>query len=169
MFSKFSKFIVPTIVVVNSILIVFFLFKKEEVGFVDYNTVYNNCKLKQSLEKDLQMVTNSRKHELDSMQIKLTFLSNDVNSGKASNEKLTEFEDMKNMYMTLQENYEQENIRLKETYFGQIRKEINDKAKAYASAHGFDYLFAAMGDGALMYGAEAHDCTKEFQHFLDQE
>lgn len=141
---------------------------QKRTGFIDYNTVYNNCKLKKDLEKDLEGLTNKRKGELDSLQLQLSFLSQEVEAGQASNEKLTEFENLKNRFLTLKQQYEEENLRLKEAYFNQIRKDLNDKAKSYASANGYDYLFAAMGDGALMYGAESEDVTKDFQDFVDK-
>jgi Skp family chaperone for outer membrane proteins len=139
-----------------------------KTAFIDYNTVYNNCKLKLTLEKDLERLTNLRKSELDSLQLQLSFLSQEVSSGKASGAKLEQFEQEKTKFLTMQQRYEEENVRLKETYFTQIRKEINDKSQAFAAAKGYDYLFAAVGDGALMYGSEARDVTKAFQEYLDK-
>jgi Skp family chaperone for outer membrane proteins len=141
---------------------------RAETAFIDYNAVYNNCKLKLSLEKDLERLTNKRKSELDSMQLQLSFLSQAVSGGNASGAKLNEFENEKTKFLTMQQRYEEENIRLKETYFTQIRKEINDKSQAFAAMKGYDYFFAAVGDGALMYGSDAHNATKEFQEYLDK-
>lgn len=157
-----------TVIVVNTVLLVMLLTGQKKTGFIDYNRVYNNCKLKVTLEKDLERLTNQRKSELDSMQLQLSFLSQDVSSGNSSTEKLAAFEDMKTRFLTFKQRYEEENLRLKESYFNQIRKEINDKSQAYAAANGYSYFFAAMGDGALMYGADAEDVTADFMHYLDQ-
>lgn len=139
-----------------------------ELAFFDYNIAYNNCKLKLKLEKDLMKVGSQRKSELDSLQMELSFLSQKIGEKRASQDETNFFEDMKNRFLTLKEKYEQENMQLKETYFGQIRKELNDKARMFAEKNGYDYLFAATGDGALMYASEAEDVTKEFQQFLDK-
>lgn len=156
-----------TLVVANTLAVVYLYSNQTKAGFIDYNAVYNNCKLKVSLEKDLQRVTEARKSELDSMQLELSFQSQAIQAGRGDQAKLSAFEDAKNRFLTFQEHYEQENARLKETYFNQIRKEINDKAKAFASSRGLDFFFTAMGDGALMYGSAAKDMTKEFQSYLD--
>ena len=137
------------------------------MAFFDYNKVYNECELKLELEKDLEEVVSARKSELDSMQLNLSFMSNKIKSGNASNEDLNEFELMKSQYLTFQGRYEEENIRLKEEYFTQIRKEINEKAKIFAEETGLDYLFSAVGDGSLMYAKESEEVTEEFLNYVN--
>jgi len=156
------------LLIANTLVIVMLYSNDKKTGFIDYNTVYNNCKLKLSLEKDLERLTTKRKSDLDSLQLQLSFLSQEVSGPNSSSTKLSEFENQKNRFLGLQQQYEQENMRLKEAYFTQIRKEINDKSQAFAAAKGYDYFFAAVGDGALMYGAETEDVTKEFQEYLDK-
>ena len=168
MLKKTTRIAAVALILVTLSGVVFLFMNRSRSAFIDYNTVYNNCKLKISLEKDLQRVTQSRKSELDSMQLELSFLSQAIQSGKTDNTRLAAFEDAKTRFLTLQERYEQENMRLKETYFTQIRQEINDKAKLFAAQHGYDYFFAAMGDGALMYASESQDVTKAFQAYLDK-
>jgi Skp family chaperone for outer membrane proteins len=153
----------------NTIGLILLYAGQKKTAYIDYNTVYNNCALKLTLEKDLERVTNRRKGELDSMQLQLSFLSQDVSTGNPGSAKLYTFEQEKNKFLTIQQRYEEENIRLKEAYFTQIRKDINDKCQAFAAAKGYNYLFAAVGDGALMYGSEAEDVTKEFQEYLDKQ
>lgn len=165
---KFGLVAVVSVAILSFILVCVLFFTQKKTAFIDYNTVYNNCEIKKKLEKDLLTVTNSRKSELDSLQMELSFLSEKIKANTASNEQLGNFEDMKNRFLTLQEKYEEENIRLKETYFTQIRQEINEKAKEFSIKNGYDYLFSAMGDGSLMYASESEDVTEEFQHFIDK-
>lgn len=165
---KIIKISLTALVVLNTIVLVYLFLNNKKIAYIDYNTVYNNCKLKMDLEKDLEKVTNQRKSELDSMQLQLNFMSQSISSGTADAAKIGEFEDLKNMYLTLQEKYQQENMRLKEAYFTQIRQDINDKAALFRQEQGYDYLFAAVGDGALMSGSESEDVTKEFQEFIDK-
>ena len=141
---------------------------KKDIVWFDYNKVYNECDLKVSLEKDLEKVVSARSSELDSLQLELTFMSNKVETGNASETELADFEDLKGRYLTLQTRYEQENIRLKEEYFTQIRKSINDKSKTYAEDNGYDFMFAAVGDGSLMYATEGDDVTKEFLEYVNR-
>lgn len=166
--SKIKSFL-PTILALLALIVASFIYlTRDKIAFIDYNEVYNNCELKKDLEKELQRVTNMRKSSLDSLQLQLNFLSNQVKSNTGGQAKLTEFEDMKNMYMNLEQQYKEENVRLKESYFGQIRNDISEKIKQFADANGYDFVFSLMGDGALQYGSEGKDITKDFQAFLNK-
>lgn len=138
-----------------------------EIAYFDYNKVYNNSDIKNRLEADLKKVGSSRQSELDSLQMELSFMSKRISGGTASVE-LDEFETMKERFLTLQQRYEEESIRLKETYFNQIREEINKSAREFAESRGYDYLLAGMGDGTLMYGDKAFDVTDEFEKYVNQ-
>lgn len=153
--------------VFSTVVSIYSYVNHKKMAFFDYNTVYNNCALKIKLEKDLQQVASSRKSELDSLQLELSFLSEKVKANTATALEASNFEDMKNRFLTFQDRYEQENLHLKETYFTQIRKEINNKAKLFAETKGYNYFFAATGDGAMMYASPSEEVTKEFQDYLD--
>lgn len=140
----------------------------DNIVYFDYNQVYNNSDIKNRLEKDLKKVGSMRQSELDSLQMELSFLSKKIGENSTSEQELGNFEDLKERYLGLQQHYEEESVRLKETYFNQIREEINQKAKTFAETKGYDYVFAGMGDGTLMYGSEALDVTDEFQKYLNQ-
>ena len=144
------------------------LTSQKKVAYFDYAKVHEGCDLKESLQKDLEKVVSRRTSELDSIKLELTFLSNKVQSNNADQEDLDLFEDMKNRYLTLQNNYEQENYRLKEEYFNQIRKSINDKAKSFGEDNEYHYLFSAAGDGALMYADEGEDITEEMIEYVNR-
>jgi Skp family chaperone for outer membrane proteins len=165
----------PFLLIITIVLCVNVIFtwlnysNQKNIAFFDYNEVYNDAQLKKELESDLQKVVSNRKGQLDSLQLELSFLSQTIESGKGTPDQLNEFEDMKERFLTLQNRYEEENIRLKETYFTQIRTKINDMAKLYAEKNGYQYLFAAVGDGSLMYGAETEDVTKDFKAYLNKQ
>ena len=142
---------------------------REHTAFFDYNKVYNDSAMKQKLEKDLERLVSMRKSQLDSMQLELSFVSQRIQSGSVKDAAtLGKFEDDKSRYMTYQQQFEEENSRLKETYFNQIRKDINDKAVLFAKEQNYTFLFAAMGDGALMYADEKRDVTKAFQEYVNR-
>ena len=149
----------------------FVLFKSDEteqIGYFDYNEAYNECTLKKKLEADLEKVVSHRSSELDSMQMELSFMSNSIKAGSSDDTQLQTFESLKQRYLMLSGKYEEENMRLKEEYFKQIRAHINKKAKEYGESQEYDYLFAAMGDGSLMYAEQSKDVTKDFLIFLDK-
>lgn len=141
---------------------------QKKMAWFDYNKVYNECQLKVDLENNLEKVVSARKSELDSMQLELSFMSTKIQNGQANNEELIQFEDMKNRFLTFQNRYEEENIRLKEEYFAQIRANINDKSKTFAEDKGYHYFFSAVGDGSLMYAKDSEDVTDEFLNYVNQ-
>lgn len=144
------------------------LSKDEKTAYIDYNEVYNNCDLKAQLEKDLESLVSSRESELDSMKLELTFMSNKIKAGETNQDDLNVFEDAKNRFLTFQGRYEEENIRLKEEYYTQIRNDINSKSILFGEENGYDYLFAAVGDGSLMYAKEANDVTEELTNYINK-
>jgi outer membrane protein len=157
------------LIITNLFLIgLYFFGKSDNTAYFEFNKVYNDCSLKKKLETDLEKVVSSRKSDLDSLQLELSLLSGKIEAKTASPLELQQFEDLKTRFLTLQNNYEQENIRLKDSYTAQIRKEINDKAREFSEKKGYTYLFAAMGDGTIMYASESKNVTKEFQDFIDK-
>ena len=141
---------------------------EKKIAYFDYAKVHEECDLKERLQKDLEKVVSRRTSELDSIKLELTFLSNKVQANNADQEELNLFEDMKNRYLTLQNSYEQENYRLKEEYFNQIRQSINEKAKSFGEDNGYNYLFSTVGDDALMYADEGEDITKEMIEYVNR-
>lgn len=157
------------LILTNLFLISLYFFgNNDKTAYFEFNKVYNECSLKKTLETDLEKVVSARKSHLDSLQLELSLLSGKIESKNASQTEFQRFEDLKNRYLTLQDNYEQENVRLKENYTSQIRKEINDKARLFSEKKGYTYLFGAMGDGTIMYASEKNDVTKEFLEFIDK-
>ncbi|NVK64004.1 MAG: OmpH family outer membrane protein [Flavobacteriales bacterium] len=156
------------LVVVSIVFSLLALNQQKKMAYFDYAEVHEECNLKRDLEKDLEKIVSTRKSQLDSLNFELTLLSNKVQSDNANQEELDRFEDLKSRFLKLQNNYEQENYRLKEEYFNQIRKSINDKAKSFGEANGYDYLFSAVGDGALMYASEAEDVTEEVLDYVNK-
>nr|WP_294862113.1 OmpH family outer membrane protein [uncultured Fluviicola sp.] len=159
-----------TILIVTNLVLIglYFFGSNDNTAYFEFNKVYNDCSLKKKLEADLEKVFSTRKNELDSLQLELSLLSGKIEAKSASGLELQQFEDTKNRFLTIQDKYEQENMRLKENYTAQIRKEINEKARLFAEQRGYTYLFAATGDGTIMYGSDKNDVTKDFQKFIDK-
>lgn len=166
-----TKILIYSLIGISTVallLSVILFMNQKKMAFFDYNKVYNSCELKTSLEKDLEKVVSVRKSNLDSLQMELSIISTKVESGNASDFELDDFENQKSRFLSLQHNYEQENIRLKEQYFTQIRTHINEKASEYGELNNYSFLFAAVGDGAMMHGAESDDITAEFLEYVNK-
>lgn len=142
-------------------------FSKDSIVYFDYNEVYNHCEMKKDLEKELERVTNIRRSTLDSMQLQLKFLSNQLNSDESNSSKLSDFEDLKNVFMNMEQQYKEENMRLKDSYFNQIKSHISERIKIFAEQEGYDIVLTLSNDGSLLYGNDNKDITKDFQAFID--
>jgi len=147
---------------------IYLLSQQKKIAFFDYNKVYNECNLKKELEVDLERVVSSRKSDLDSMQMELSFLSNKIKSGNSSKEELSIFEELKHRYLSFQDKYENENLRIKEQYFMQIRSDINEQSKLFSKEMDYNYFFSATGDGSLMHAKESEDVTNEFLEYINK-
>lgn len=165
--NKLSIIIIGAIAVAALTISIYGL-QGDRIAYFDYNNVYNDSDIKNKLEKDLKMVGGKRQSELDSMQMELSFMSKRIAENTSSAQEVSNFEELKERFLMLQQKYEEESIRLKETYFNQIREDINEKARMFSEENGYDFVFAAMGDGALMYGKETFDVTDEFKKYVNQ-
>lgn len=155
-------------VAVSSLIISIIGMQGNDIAYFDYNDVYNDSNLKNKLEKDLKLVGSNRQSELDSIQMELSFMSKRIADNNSNAEEVSNFEDLKERFLLLQQKYEEESLRLKEAYFNQIREDINEKARLFSEEHNYDFVFAAMGDGSLMYGKESFDITEEFKKYLNK-
>ncbi len=162
-------YLIVGLCIVSIAMCVSIVMNQKQTAFFDFNEVYNNCNLKVKLENDLKTVGSQRQAELDSLKMELTILSQAIESNTASNDQVQEFEDLKSRFLMFSQRYEEENIRLKDTYYSQIREEINEKAEIFAKENGYDYLFAAMGDGTIMYANPDEEVTEQFKSFLDKQ
>lgn len=165
--NNIKSVLIFTLIVISIVISSIALSSSKKIRWFNYNKVYDECQLKRDLEKDLEKVVSKRSSHLDSIRMEVSFLSNKVKSGKSSVDELTLFEDMKNRYLTLQNNYEQENIRLKEEYFIRIRKEIDENSKKYAAENQIDYLFSNVRDGSLIYAIGSEDVSNDVLDFIN--
>ncbi|MCH2229643.1 MAG: OmpH family outer membrane protein [Crocinitomicaceae bacterium] len=165
--NRIKDIILFTGVIVAIILAVMANSQNNDIAFFDYNRVYNECNLKIELENDLKTVSSSRQSELDSLQMELSFFSDKISKRTSSEEETMKFEELRNRYLGLKQRYEEENLRLKENYFTQIRQSINEQSKDFAKEIDVDYFFAAVGDGSLMYADDVEDMTAELILFVN--
>jgi Skp family chaperone for outer membrane proteins len=159
---------VVTLSIVSIVMSVYAFNGQEKIAHFDYNAIYNDCDLKKELESDLEKVVSHRKSELDSLQMELSFLSERINTGGTDQEELNHFEDMKNRFLMLQSRYEEENIRLKESYFKQIRDNIDKRVKEFAADEGYDYLLSRAGESAVAHGKEDADITDDLMEYVNK-
>jgi outer membrane protein len=142
--------------------------KKVKTGYVKNTDLYNGFSLKKELESKLEKVKNQRKTILDSLVMELKIASSEIQAGKAKDEtKVRKFEYKKQQYLAKQQEFEEDTEKLAQQYSDQIWKQINQYVSDYGKDGGYEYIYGASGDGALMYALEDNDLTQEVASYIN--
>ena len=57
---------------------------------------------------------------------------------------------------------------LSERYTADVWKRINESVADYGKKKGYDFIFGASGDGAIMFAGEANDVTDDVIRYINQ-
>jgi outer membrane protein len=159
------------IIAVNTALVVlgFLLYHKfllPESAYVDSRKLFNEFTMKKQLEQEYKTIENGRMAELDSIELRLRMMSNELDR---SNKELMyqfqlhrkNFDDKKNEYLQLNE-------MLSGKYNEQIWTRINQYVKDYGDKHNYGYIYGLTGDGAIMYAKEKEDITADVLNYINK-
>lgn len=143
---------------------------KNKTAYINTEAVYNSFEMKNQLEKELKKTSGIRQHILDSMRLQLDMISmrlQDRPAGKDSALSKT-FRAMRENYFQRQEEYRQADEAQAKEYTDQVWTQLNAYIKEYGTNHGYQYIFGANGDGALMFADDAVNITDDLQAFVNQ-
>lgn len=164
---KYLNLILSAIVIIA--LVCFWLVIKNhesKFAYVEIETVYNEFPMKKELEGKLTNVQQARKNILDSLKIQLNALSASVKSEKDI-EGIRVFQTKKQEYLLKQKNFEDDNQTTTQNYSSQIWKQINQYVKDYGKEKNYTFILGTDGSGALMYGDEKVNITKELSDYVN--
>lgn len=142
---------------------IYYMTRSERTAFVNTSALFNEFKMKKSLEAEFKKVENMRKSQLDSMVVVLKVLNRSAVS-KAEKELL---EYKKEEFARRRDEFTEANEALTQKYNEQIWNQLNQYIKDYGDHAGIDYIYGATGDGTLMYAAEKKDITKEMINYAN--
>jgi outer membrane protein len=161
--NKYLKIVVTLNLLLVASLGTYILFGKKNLktGYVEVSKVYQDFKMTKELEKKYEVVSNSRKLFLDSLEITLRTIVN-------QKDKIEEFNRVKKEYMVRKQQFEQDNQAMNSQYTKQIMTQLNQYMEDYGKQNGYDFVFGANGNGSLMYVDEnAYDITTAVTGFVN--
>ena len=158
-----------SIIVVVLIGIVIYQFQNTpKTGYVLIQDLFNGFEMKKEKEKEFKITKEARDKILDSLSFELKMLANQIQSEEEKNkETIKKFELKREEYFQKKQNFEEDNQALTKKFDEQILTQLNQYVKDYSIANDYIYVFGNDGNGALMYGNEKNNITKEVVAFIN--
>jgi outer membrane protein len=154
--------------ILSSLIVLFTLFGcKEKYGYIDLNTVYTEFTLSKKLEKERDLVVNSRQGILDSLKLQLNQLSKQFQFKVDSNQ-IQFFNQKREEYYYKEQQFIEDNQSLLMKHDEQIMKQLNVYIKDYGKEKGYKFIFGATGNGTLMYAEEDANISKDVLSYVNE-
>jgi outer membrane protein len=145
-------------------------FNKPKTAYVNLTKLYNGFEYKKDLEKKLTNVQQARQNILDSLELELKLIVNQIKSSTAKDtSKYSSYSDLKDVYLTKKEQFYNDNEETVNTYTSQIWKQLNQYVTDYGKKNHYTYIFGTDGSGAIMYSSSKEDITEEVLTYVNKE
>lgn len=143
--------------------------RKNKTAYIKTEQVYNGFGLKKRLETDLKKTVDIRQHLLDSLRLQLDLFSMQLQdkNKKADSNLVNSFSSMRENYFRRQEEFRQSNESLAKQYTDQVWAQLNQYLADYGHQKGYEYIFGANGDGALMFADDAVNITDDVSAYVN--
>ncbi|MBS1637741.1 MAG: OmpH family outer membrane protein [Bacteroidetes bacterium] len=165
------KEIIRFVVTASVVLLACFLLVRHQstrFAFVDMTKVYADFKLTKDLDKKLKETNQARQNILDSLSISLKMIESELKAGKKDAQLLSNYNMKREELMMRQEQFSKDFEQQSQEYNSQILKQINEKIEEYRTDKGLDIVIGANGNGFIMAGNTALDCTTGFIEFINK-
>lgn len=138
------------------------------LAWIDLPAVYNGFEYKKEMESRLVRIQEARKHILDSMELDLRIISEELRaSSQKDPKKMVLYQQMGEDYINRKKLFEEDNYMNKAKYEEQILKQLNQYVRDFAEKHGYSFIYGADGTGNLMYGDRSLDITEEVKKYVN--
>ncbi|MCG8577589.1 MAG: OmpH family outer membrane protein [Flavobacteriales bacterium] len=133
-----------------------------KIAYVQNFKLYAEFDLSKELDADLQVFSDQRMRELDSLKIIFEQKTVDFqNMEEIPAEDYKAYNDLRNTLMFRQKSYEEDLIAKSQEYDQQIWERLNGYIAEYATENDYDFILGASGDGNLMFAKDTLDITDE--------
>ncbi len=138
-------------------------------AYINTEEVYNNFDLKKKMESQLKSTEQIRQGILDSMKLQLDMMYSHMQVKQEMNDSFltNRFSDLRDSYFKRQEEFKQANDALAQQYTTQIWSQLNQYLQDYGHRKGYQYIFGANGDGALMFADDAVNITDDVKGYVN--
>lgn len=140
----------------------------EKTGYVELGPLYSDFNMKQELESQLTTVQNNRTAILDSLELHLNAMMNQLKSVPEPNQNdVTTFQLRQQEYHIKKEQFENETANLSGQYTEQIWQQINQYVEEFGKENGYTYIHGADGGGSVMYADESKNLTTQLTKYIN--
>jgi len=140
--------------------------KAEKIAYVNIETLYNDFQMKQELEGKFKNVQNMRTGILDSLELQLKLVSQQITSPN-DKEGIARYQMLRQNYAAKENEFAQSNEETMNQYGNQIWKQLTQYVKQYGKEHGYLYVLSQESRGAVLYGNEAEDITNAVKEYVN--
>lgn len=140
-----------------------------KIGYIINNEIYSDFKMMKELEAKLETEKNDRKLVIDSLELRINLMMEEMNRNQVDDEKsVEELRYLQQKYMMVRQKSEEEMKRLTEDYYAQVWNQINQYVMDYGKENGYAVIYGANADGNLMYADETLNITEEVKKFINE-
>jgi outer membrane protein len=142
--------------------------KPAKNGYVEIDRLVNEFAMTKEYKGKLEVVTNARKHFLDSLGLELKSMNAGMIAAGKSPAEDERFQQLKTVYIENSKDFEQQNQALAGSYNQKIFAQINQYVKDYGKENNYEYVFGAEGSGVLMYAKQEDNLTDKLIEYANQ-
>lgn len=159
---------VVTLLIVGAALWCYNSFYSRKIVFVKLNELYEGFILKKEYESKAENTVNAKSNILDSLKLQLEISYRNLKgNSKASQEKLQEFEKLRQEYTEKQKRFEESNVQMLKSYEDQIWTQINKFIVDFGREKNYRIILGANGSGSIMYSEDAVDVTQDAMKYIN--
>jgi outer membrane protein len=141
---------------------------RPRTAYVDSGILFRDFSMKQQLEQEYKTLENERNAILDSLELSLRRMGNELSGPSSGNRELAyRFELGKKHYQDKQEEFAQQNEAMSHRYDEQIWTRINQYVEEYGDRYRYTYIYGLTGDGSIMYAQKGNDITAEVLKYIN--
>lgn len=168
---KFKLFLIASLVLLFGIGVfnIFWTRNSGTTAYIQTQQVYDNFDLKKKKESQLKVTEQIRQGLLDSMKLQLDMMYSHMQQKDEMGDTLltNAFANLRDTYFKRQEEFKQANEALAQQYTNEIWTQLNQYLRDYGNAKGYQYIFGANGDGALLFADDAVNITDDVKGYVN--
>lgn len=140
-----------------------------KMAYVNINDLYNGFEYKKTLEKQYEQTRLKRQNILDSLTTSVEYLKTQILSRTEKDTVLTKrYMYLMQQYQIKEKEFTEDNNRMAQELMNNILNQLNQYVKDFGKEKGYDFIYGANNDGALMYAKDAHNLTDELIVYINQ-
>jgi outer membrane protein len=151
------------------------LLSRPKLGYVNLSKAYNEFELKKELDKKLTTIQQLRKNNLDSLELGLKTMSNQMRQEKnildqkAFDALVIEFQTRRQDFLEKQKKFSEDNDAMTSQYMDQIWKQMNQFVSNYGKEKGYQSIVGGDGTGNVMYASPDIDITNDVVQYINKQ